>query len=307
MTTHLLDIGHRDLVSEYLSRFPPEISEHTFSNLFVWHHSRPIHFTLINETIVFLISIPSGKNQGFFLFGPPVGKLDLSDIVSAFKGNLSGAIRLPEAQTKSIAGSGFSILNDMDNDDYVYRVKDLEGLAGRNYAKKRNQIKKCLQQYNCEYEPISKALIPECKTMQEQWCDERSCTMDHGLCSEFSAINEMFDYFIELDLVGGVVRIDGKVQAFAIGEQLSPDTAVCHFEKAMSGIQGLGQLINSWFSRYSLGEFEFVNREQDLGIPGLRQAKQSYHPHHMVKKYTAIFSGEDFVQGGLPQGCAEEG
>ena len=306
MTTHLLGIGHRDLIVDCLSRFPPEISEHTFTNLFVWNHSRPIHFTRINGTIVFLISISDGKKQKFFLFGPPIGNLTISDIVSAFQGDLAGAIRLPRSHAGSIAGTGFPIRNDRNNDDYVYSVKDLGTLAGRNYAKKRNQIKKCLQRYHCEYEPISKAHIPECRAMQEQWCSERSCTMDHGLCNEFSAINEMFDYFFELGLIGGVVRIDGRVQAFAIGERLHPGTAVCHFEKAMPGIQGLGQLINSWFARYGLSDFEFVNREQDLGIPGLRQAKQSYHPHHMVKKYTALFSGDDSVLGAIAQGCAEQ-
>ena len=89
MTTHLLGIEHRDLIVDCLSRFPPEISEHTFTNLFVWRHSRPIHFTRINGTIVFLISISAGKKQKFFLFGPPIGTLAISDIVSAFQGDLT--------------------------------------------------------------------------------------------------------------------------------------------------------------------------------------------------------------------------
>jgi hypothetical protein len=78
------------------------------------------------------------------------------------------------------------------------------------------------------------------------------------------------------------------MQAITIGERLNDSTAVVHFEKAMPGYDGLYQLINQWFCRYGLTEFEFVNREQDLGIPGLRKAKESYHPHHMVEKYVAL-------------------
>ena len=80
------------------------------------------------------------------------------------------------------------------------------------------------------------------------------------------------------------MRVDGTIQACAIAEDLSPGTAVWHFEKAMADIPGLGQLINHWFSKYGLSDFDYVNREQDLGIPGMRQAKESYHPHHMVPK-----------------------
>jgi hypothetical protein len=96
----------------------------------------------------------------------------------------------------------------------------------------------------------------------------------------------MFENFKELDLIGGAIRVDGVIQAFAIAEQLSPGVAVCHFEKALPGIQGLGQLINKWFALRGLKDFTFINREQDLGVPGLRQAKKSYHPHHLVEKYT---------------------
>jgi hypothetical protein len=99
----------------------------------------------------------------------------------------------------------------------------------------------------------------------------------------------MFAYYNELGLTGGAIRVNGEIQAFTVGEQLAPGAAVCHFEKAMPGVQGLGQLINQWFAKYSLTGFEFVNREQDLGIAGLRQAKKSYYPFKMVDKYTITF------------------
>ena len=107
---------------------------------------------------------------------------------------------------------------------------------------------------------------------------------------------------------GGVIRINGAVQAYAIAEELHPGTAVWHFEKAMGGIPGLGQLINQWFAKYGLSGFKYVNREQDLGIPGLRQAKRSYFPDHMVAKYSiAISTSQPFTIPGIKaKGCASE-
>ena len=87
-------------------------------------------------------------------------------------------------------------------------------------------------------------------------------------------------------MIGGAVVVDGRIEAFAIGERLNPATAVVHFEKANPEMRGMYQLINQWFVRNELSDYMYVNREQDLGIEGLRKAKESYHPHHMVRKFT---------------------
>ena len=89
-----------------------------------------------------------------------------------------------------------------------------------------------------------------------------------------------------LPLIGCAIIIDGGIEAFSIGERLNQETANIHFEKANSAIDGLYQLVNQWFCQRELMDYKYVNREQDLGIPGLRKAKQSYHPSHMVNKYT---------------------
>jgi hypothetical protein len=108
--------------------------------------------------------------------------------------------------------------------------------------------------------------------------------MVSGLEAENAAIKAVFDKFEYLGVFGGAVYIDDKVEAFTLAEPLNDETAVVHFEKANSGIEGLYQVINQWFCQRALRGFRFVNREQDLGVSGLRKAKQSYHPHHMVEK-----------------------
>ncbi len=304
LETTVLNRTHQSLFKEFFSRFPPEISEHTFTNLFVWRHSRPVYFVEKNKSLFLFVDAMDSAAGRKILFGPPLGAVSLSQAVAMFACSIDGVIRLPEGAVKDCIEKRYKVQVDRDNADYVYLVEDLATLTGRRYAKKRNQIKKCLKAYSCVYEPITSDLIPQCLILQQRWCASRSCDTEPGLCAEYKAIVSMFEHFSELDLIGGAIRVDGKIQAFAVAEQLYQDVAVCHFEKAMPGVQGLGQLINQWFSLYGLENFTFVNREQDLGVPGLRQAKKSYHPHHLVEKYTLSLDlpGSEYKE--FVPGCA---
>jgi hypothetical protein len=106
-----------------------------------------------------------------------------------------------------------------------------------------------------------------------------------------------------LNLTGGTIRIEGKIEAFTVGEALNPSTAVCHFEKAMPQFQGLAQVINQWFAKNNLGDFAYVNREQDLGIPGLRKAKESYFPDHLVEKVRIVLLGAGMEKAAEQKVC----
>jgi hypothetical protein len=303
---HPLSLTDRSLISDFLFRHPPLISEQTFTNLFIWRHSRSILWTVIEGSMLFFIET-AGSDDRLVMLGPPVGNITLSEIIKRFGSRLAGAIRLSENVAAPLREAGYVITEDRDNADYVYRVIDLAELAGRRYAKKRNKLKQCEQNYNCRYEPLTAANLAECRGMQTRWCEARECGHDLGLCSENMAIDEIFAHFQTFDnLIGGAIRVDGTIMAYAIGEQLHTGTAVCHFEKAMPAIPGLGQLMNQWFARNSLKQFEFINREQDLGVPGLRQAKESYYPHHLVNKYT-LFIDRPFTQEPAMSGrCASE-
>jgi hypothetical protein len=306
-----LTLADRNLVTEFLHRYPPEISEHTFTNLFIWQPSRPVFFAEIENSLVFLVKSVSGKGQ-YIIYGPPVGNIIIPDIISAFGSNgngvsVVGAVRIPDRNTASLSPVNYIVNEDRDNADYVYLVSDLADLAGRRFSKKRNKIKQCLKKHLCEYVPITSELIAECETMQENWCNTRDCGRNPGLCNEANAIAETFAHFKDFKLLGGAIRVDGTIQAYAIAEELHRGTAVWHFEKAMADIPGLGQLINQWFSKYGLSDFDYVNREQDLGVPGLRHAKKSYFPHHMLgKNCISLSSGQLITAKSIKaEGCAE--
>ena len=291
MTFSPLTINDQALVARYFERFPPEISEFTFTNLFVWRNSRPIWYVEAQDSLFFFIKGSPVEQAKWILFGPPVGPASALDGVKLLADDLMGLVRLPQASLAGLAEAGLANEFDRDNSDYLYHASDLAELAGRRYAKKRNHVKQCLKKYHCEYEPITAVNLDECRTMLDHWCNDRSCGTDPGLCGEYVAIREMFDHYQQLALLGGAIRVDGQIKAFTIGEQLNHTTAVCHFEKAMPEIQGLAQVINQWFAMYSLRHFEFINREQDLGIDGLRQSKESYNPHRLVEKFNVPVNG----------------
>ena len=303
-----LDLATRPIVDAYIRQYPPQVSELTFTNLFVWRRSRPVFFAEVDGSLVFLVYGKNSRGPNV-VFGHSLGEVLPARIVKALDIGVQGFVRIPESTAASLLDAGFQVEEDRDNADYVYRVQDLAELEGRRFHKKRNLVKQCLETYTCTYEPITPELVSECLAMQERWCQARDCGHDPGLCSEFIAIEESFIHWQSLGLVGGAILIDGNIEAFALGETLRPGTAVCHFEKAMPDYQGLGQLINQWFAKYTLKGFEFENREQDLGLPGLRQAKKSYHPDHMVDKYIAWIpsSGPHTLSIVEPHECAKHG
>ena len=108
---------------------------------------------------------------------------------------------------------------------------------------------------------------------------------------EFEAVKKAFEYFDELDMVGGLIRVNGEVIAYTLGEpQMNGRCFVSHFEKAPADMIGAYPIINQEFTKNCLMQYEYVNREEDLGIEGLRKAKQSYHPEIWLEKCTAIYN-----------------
>jgi hypothetical protein len=154
-----LTLTDRSLVTEYLHRYPPDISEHTFTNLFIWQPSRPIFFTEIDNSLVFLVKSTGGEGE-YLLYGPPVGNIIIPDIIAAFdSGGVIGAVRIPDRNTENLPPAKYAVNADRGNADYVYLVSDLAELAGRRFSKKRNKIKQCLNKHLCEYVPITSELL----------------------------------------------------------------------------------------------------------------------------------------------------
>lgn len=200
------------------------------------------------------------------------------------------------AELETLFPGGFHIGEDRDGFDYLYDVDKLADLGGRKLHSKRNHCAR-FQDNNPDwvYEDMTSGALAECLELAERW-DEQSreregIEEDNDLSNERKALDLCVKYFDALKLEGGLLRVEGRVVAFTMGDRLSPDTFDVHFEKAYGAIQGAYPMINREFCRrvrQRHPEVRWINREDDMGVEGLRKAKLSYYPDLMVEKHWAV-------------------
>jgi uncharacterized protein len=282
-------LEEKPLLEGTFLEFPPVISEFSFTNLFIWRHAYQLRISHLKNFICLL----SNKGDLSFFF-PPIGE---GDRVESFRillhylkerGISPKIARVPESVVTQIdwKENGMRVDLDRDQSDYVYLAEDLIKLEGRKYHRKRNHIKQFKEKYSYQYLSLTPEWISECLRLQTEWCDLRHCEVVPGLANESVAIKEALTHFDQLNMKAGAILIDGKLEAFTLGEPLNPETVVIHIEKANPAFEGLYPMINQAFLEHQWSDYRFVNREQDLGEEGLRKAKESYFPHHMSHKYT---------------------
>ena len=287
-----LSLTHQGLVDDFFRRFPPQISEFTFTNLFIWRHYYQLRVSVVHGFLT-LLGQPPGSAP--FLF-PPLGEGDIRTWTQTVFETLRTAghrvriSRVPGPVTDELAAlPGVELVMDRDNSDYVYLTENLVQLSGNRYHSQKNHVNRLKKNKDWDYFPLTPELVAECLNLQEAWCRLRQCEESPSLLNEEQAIVEAFKHIDFLPYRGGVIRIRGKVEAFSLGEILNPETVVIHVEKANPEIPGLYALINQQFLEKEWRTIRYVNREQDLGEPGLRKAKESYHPDHLVEKFILIF------------------
>lgn len=280
----LKPVGSEDgpLIRDFLARFPSEACEMTFANIYIWREHEKPRYAMHNGNLCVLCAPPN--EPPYFL--QPVGETALAATVDTCLDLAHRLSRVPEAFALRYCAS-HRLEPDPNNFDYVYASEDLAQLKGKKYDGKRNRIRKFERTPGFRYGKLGPENIEGCRTLFEEWFNGKGIT-DPGIRAEEAAILAALGDAEPLGLIGGVVEVEGKVQAFSIGEPLSRDTAVIHIEIANPAFPGLAQYINREFVRHEWSGFAFINREQDVGHPGLRKAKESYHPHHLVKKYNVV-------------------
>ena len=283
-----IELQDRDFIQNVLSKYQPQTSEWTFTNLFIWQNHYQFQWTTYNNNLIILCS-----NNGLYFF-QPIGlesRLEVTRMLLRWLKKEKGEMepRIERADQRLIAeikgADDFIIEPTPDQFDYVYRAVDLIKLAGRKYHQKKNHLNSFIKNNQFTYEPLSERYIKECLELTDTWCQLHRCEDDMNLLSEWEAIRETLANFSALKIQGGVILIDKKVEAFALGELLNNSSAVVHIEKANPEIRGSYAIINQQFCEKTWQNTEYINREQDLGEPGLRQAKESYNPVHLVDKF----------------------
>lgn len=188
----------------------------------------------------------------------------------------------------------FTVREQEEYDDYVYRTSDLAELKGNKYSKKRNLISQFTKEYlekgRVRMAPLTQDLAPECIQFLNEWCEERNCDANQQedlACERQAALNtiENLDVFSSQGLL---LWIDGKLSAFGIGSYLTAAMGVLHFEKAFSRIKGLYQYFDNQCARLLFNSYVFINKESDMNVPGLAKAKRSYYPVMRLKSYELV-------------------
>jgi len=285
-----LELQDRDIIHAILCDYQPETSELTFTNLFIWQGHYHFAWALADGCLLLVGETPAGVRWALPPVGPgpraPVCR-ELLAWLQEKTGQELPAIERADARLADElrTSGGFLVTPQREQFDYVYRTADLIKLGGRKYHDKRNHLNGFLRTYRHTYEPFREEHRRCCLDLTHRWCQWRRCQDDLNLMDEWDAVKTALHSVTELGLTGGVILIAGKVEAFALGEKLNQDTAVVHLEKANPEIRGLYTAINQQFCEQAWSAAEFINREQDLGEPGLRKAKLSYNPERLVEKF----------------------
>ncbi len=268
-----------DLITGYLERFPPEVCELSFANIFIWRSIEKPHWTIIRGRLCILFEPPG--EPPFVL--PPVGEEPFRETIEDCLTLAPRLSRVPESVVLSL-GPDFKSEPDPANFDYVYRNSDLAELKGKKYDGKRNRIRKFEREHGYRYVEVGGDCLVECRRLLDDWLEAKAGN-GWDLEAQRAVVGEALLHFGELGLKGGGIEVDGHLAAFSVGGRLNRETAVIMIEIVDPSFDGLAQLINREFVRNAWPGFAAINREQDMGIEGLRRAKQSYHPDHLIKKF----------------------
>ncbi|HTY51734.1 MAG TPA: phosphatidylglycerol lysyltransferase domain-containing protein [Methanomicrobiales archaeon] len=282
-------LADRDLFASWYRAYPQVHSDNSFANMVAWNHYAHYRKAVSGEHLV-LSSTVNGETRFRFPIGPREPEI-VRDVMrlSLDAGGSTPFVVFNGDDRNFLAEAipGLPLHPFRDFFEYVYRSSDLADLPGKPYLKIRHQLNRFNRRCTHSTEVIGEENLAEVREFIERWCDWRDCEADPVLANEREAILMSLAHLGELDLSGLAIRTDGRIGAMAVFQELNSSTAVVHFEKGLPDCEGIYRAINHETALLLRDRYAFINRESDLGVPGLREAKERYHPDHMVGVYYA--------------------
>lgn len=290
-------ISDKQAVEDCASKYNYHLCEHCFTDIFMWrgHYNTQICFL-----DGFLLVKTKSPDDGLTRYLAPVGEGDLGAALDAIELDAAGrgispvivsvAEGMRERFEQARPGKYTFLHENEDGDDYIYLEEKLRTLSGKKLQSKRNLINRFMAAYDgrWSYEDITPETTREAYAFHLKWCRKNGCLHNDSFEGETCAIVLALEHFEELGIRGGMLRLDGEVIAFTLGCPAAEDMFVVQIEKADSDIAGAYQMINQQFVLRNCGGFQYINREEDLGLEGLRKAKLSYYPVMRGIKYAAV-------------------
>lgn len=276
-------------ISEFLNNDNENSCEDTFINLLVWQKPYDIYYEIFDDCLI-VYSVEGNEK----LFRLPFCKdfyKGFSRMIELNGGSLP-KIWSPDGESfkkfNEMYADKYDFIEDRNGFDYLYLRDDLVYLSGKKYHSKRNHISAFSKAYNWRYETINdknKLKIIECL---EEWYQKNSEKTDMYIDAEKVGILTVLDNLEKLNVKGGAIFVEDKAVAFSLGSPINSKTFNIFFEKALPEYSGAYALINREFAKMAAEGYTYINREDDMGIEGLRRAKLSYKPIELIKKYFCV-------------------
>lgn len=283
-----VEIDDEALIKKYFNK-NYFLCEYCFVDMFIWRRAYNTQICEYND-FLYTKMTDDGVDYFFAPFGTGNFKKAMEELFNYTNENNIplNLISLPE-EIKDLVEETFPntfefTLNE-NNMDYVYLSEKLAYLKGKKLHKKKNHVNKFLKEYEgrWSYEDLNEENIREFFSYQVDWCESNNEFLGE-LCATSSALKN----FKRLKLMGGIIRVDGKIAAITLASKPYDDTVIVHIEKADININGSYQIINQQFVEHNCLDVKYVDREEDLGIEGLRKAKESYYPEFKTVNYIGI-------------------
>ncbi|NLN36829.1 MAG: DUF2156 domain-containing protein [Bacteroidales bacterium] len=298
-----LTVSDKNLIGPFLERSGKTGAEYSFATLYMWSAIFHTSYHIVSsagERILVIKSCKDAATPCHFLYpmglDQPVEAEKALKILSRLSDGvffLAGGLSQEEALgLKALDPGNIKIQPVRESYDYVYNASDLLELKGKKLQSKRNHLNAFLKEYpQHRIRAIEETDIPACLEMNDQWCKIMGCLYDLSLGQEACAVHKGFRAFGALGLEGLMITVDGRIIAYTFGEPFLQNTYLVHVEKAFPEYRGAYQVINQAFVKHILEKYPdtlLVNREDDVGNEGLRQAKMSYRPAFLIEKYSAL-------------------
>lgn len=273
------------------------LCEHCFTDLFIWKDHYDTQICFWNDYMFVKMATFPEKEQ---LYLAPIGEGDLKAALLTLEADAEERgidfvmCCVPEQmidKINAVLPERYTFTDNPDGADYIYEAEKLMSLSGKKMQSKRNFVNRFKKNYegHWAYEELTDANKQEAFDFHIHWCQTgNNCPNGMMYSGETCAVSLALNNREALGMKGGILRLDGKVIAFTMGCPVSNDTYVVQLEKAESSIAGAYPMINQQFAQHNFKGYTYVNREDALGIEGLRKAKLSYHPVMMGKKYLAV-------------------
>ncbi len=295
---HPLTLADREWCTDIIRRENTRSADFGFGNIYMWDKRYKQLVTRLGDRMLVKLKY---EDLPFFAF--PIGTGAVEPAIEELKAfadmrgyplRISGITDENKKLMDEAFPGKFFYCRDEAYFDYIYRAESLATLAGKKLHGKKNHCNRFEAENNWDFVPLTKELIPGCVDMLSQWTQENADRLHDGIADEHEAIIRGFEAFEELGLDGGVLRIDGRIVGFTVGEQISDDTVDVHFEKAFTDINGAYPMVTREYARMVVASrpgVVYLNREDDMGQESMRRAKESFQPEYKLSKFTARYCG----------------